>query len=452
MKKILILFTALFICGNIQAQNDSGGNEVLVLFHDTTVVASQPKRLADKDTLFDNLYALLSNFDRQTFDSNSTLSNLSSYKSLIIQETSFDALICRYIGLTGRIALKSWLTSGTSQDKRAVIFINADHAYNYSRPTSAARDLPLAQNLLMFNYRNDNGTLTGQNSIVGVGIDVGNVRTMTATPVGSGYWPDGVQPLGTSTVLYRYSGRGVADTVAAVAVVDTHYVALSLFQDPRYFTNGNFYHVLFELIQFAVTNGGSFPGFIPVELTSFAASVLGTDVNLSWITATELNNQGFDIQRSTDKNDWETIGFVDGFGTTTEMKYYSYSDNELKAGTYYYRLKQIDFDGTFDYSSVVEAVVTIPIEYALQQNYPNPFNPSTKINFSLAADSKVMLKIYDILGQEVTTLINGDMSLGEHEISFNAAGLNSGVYIYRLDAEGVNGKSFSSVKKMILSK
>jgi len=134
------------------------------------------------------------------------------------------------------------------------------------------------------------------------------------------------------------------------------------------------------------------------------------------------------------------------------MNYYSFTERKLAVGNYYYRIKQIDFDGTYEYSSVVEANVSIPIEYALQQNYPNPFNPSTKINFSLAADSKVLLKIYDILGQEISTLINTDISAGEHEINFDAYGLNSGVYFYRLDAVGVDGKEFTSVKKMILTK
>lgn len=451
MKKTIHLVLPLFSFFLLSAETYSQ-NDVLVLTHDTTVVTSQAKRLADQDSFFVHLNAMLTGYDYATFDSNSTLANLGNYKSLIIQETSFDAAICRYIGQAGKTALKSWLMSGTNQDRKTLIFIGADQGYNYSRSASAGRDIVLSQTLLKWNYRVDNGSMTGQYSIEGVGIDIGNTRTMTNLPAGGGYYPDGMQPLSGSTTLYKYTGRSAADTVAAVGVVDTGYIGLTLFQDPRYFTNGNFYYVLFALIQYAVNNGGTFPGFIPVELTSFAASVLGTDVRLSWMTATELNNQGFEIERSTDNNRWEKIGFVEGNGTTTEMKYYSFTDNKLKAGTYYYRLKQIDFDGTYEYSSVVEAEIVIPLEFSLQQNYPNPFNPSTKIKFSLAADSKVLLKIYDILGQEVTTLFNGDLSAGEHEIDFNASRLNSGVYLYRLDAQGINGKSFSSVKKMILGK
>jgi hypothetical protein len=134
------------------------------------------------------------------------------------------------------------------------------------------------------------------------------------------------------------------------------------------------------------------------------------------------------------------------------MNYYSYVDKSPEVGKYFYRLKQLDFDGTSSYSDLVEIDVNVPLEFALEQNYPNPFNPSTKINFSLAADSKVNLKIFDLLGQEVKTLVDAELVAGEHEINFDGAGLNSGVYFYRINAEGVNGKNFTSVKKMILNK
>ncbi len=452
MKKAMLLFISMLFCGSILPQGNQGGNSVLVLLHDTTVVSSQGKRLADKDSLQQALAIILANYDLATIDSNSTLPNLANYKSIILQETSFDATICRYLGQAGRTALKAWLNSGTPGDKKTLVSIGADQGYNYSRVGSAAIDLPLSQGLLKFNYRLDTGTLTGFYSTEGVGIDVGNTRTMTNAPAGSGYWPDGVQPLTGASVLYKYSSRSSTDSVAAVGVSETGYLGLSVFQDPRYFTNNHFQEVLLAVLQYAVANGGTFPGLIPVELVSFAANVSGNEVSLSWITASELNNAGFDIERSSDQAEWEKIGFIEGNGTSTEMNYYSYSDCKLAVGTYYYRIKQIDFDGTYEYSSVVEADVSIPIEYALQQNYPNPFNPSTKINFSLAADSKVLLKIYDILGQEISTLINTDISAGEHEINFDASSLNSGVYFYRLDAVGVDGKEFTSVKKMILTK
>jgi len=190
---------------------------------------------------------------------------------------------------------------------------------------------------------------------------------------------------------------------------------------------------------------------VPVELVSFTASVNENDVTLSWVTATEVNNQGFEIERNSG-NDFQNIGYVAGFGSSSETHSYSFVDASLNEGTYTYRLKQVDLDGSFEYSDVVEVDVTVPDVFALEQNYPNPFNPSTTINFSLAADSKVSLTVFDILGQEVANLINGNIAAGSHEINFNASDVNSGVYFYRIDATGVDGTNFTSVKKMILTK
>jgi len=192
-------------------------------------------------------------------------------------------------------------------------------------------------------------------------------------------------------------------------------------------------------------------GYIPVELTSFTATANNNNVVLNWATATEKNNQGFEIQRS-NGNGFTTIGFVKGAGTTTQPQNYQFIDRNLNSGTYSYRLKQIDLDGTSDLSKVVEVEILNPKEFSLNQNFPNPFNPSTKINFSLAADSKVSLKVFNVLGQEVSTLLNGNLAAGNHEINFNAAGMNTGVYFYKLEAAGIDGTNFSSVKKMILSK
>ena len=191
-------------------------------------------------------------------------------------------------------------------------------------------------------------------------------------------------------------------------------------------------------------------GVVPVELLSFAANVNETDVTLNWSTATETNNSGFQVERS-NGSAFESVGFVAGHGTTTEIQNYSFTDQNLASGNYTYRLKQVDFNGTFEYSNTIEAEVIVK-EFSLGQNYPNPFNPSTTINFSLAADSKVSLKIFDVLGQEVATLINGQMAAGSQKVSFNASSLNSGVYFYRIDASGVDGQKFSSTKKMILTK
>jgi Secretion system C-terminal sorting domain len=192
--------------------------------------------------------------------------------------------------------------------------------------------------------------------------------------------------------------------------------------------------------------------FIPVELTSFTAVTKENNVILNWSTATEVNNSGFEVQRSTNNNEFITAGFIDGKGTVSEVQDYTFTDKNLEVGNYSYRLKQVDYDGTSEYSDIVEVEVLAPNVYSLEQNYPNPFNPATVINFSLASNSKVTLKVFDALGQEVAELVNGKLLAGVHNINFNASILNSGVYFYRINAVGSDGTIFNSVKKMILLK
>ncbi|MCU0343651.1 MAG: T9SS type A sorting domain-containing protein [Ignavibacterium sp.] len=187
---------------------------------------------------------------------------------------------------------------------------------------------------------------------------------------------------------------------------------------------------------------------VPVELVSFSSSISGNKVSLNWITATELNNHGFEIERSLDESIWRIIGFDAGKGTTTENQYYSFVDDisDLLQNKVYYRLKQIDFNGNYRYSNVIE-VVRIPTEYNLAQNYPNPFNPSTIIKYSLSNQELVTLKIFDVLGKEVATLVSELKPAGDYEVNFNADQLVSGVYYYKL-----NAGDFVSTKKMILIK
>ncbi len=188
------------------------------------------------------------------------------------------------------------------------------------------------------------------------------------------------------------------------------------------------------------------PGVVPVELSSFTANVNGTDVNLTWSTATETNNNGFEVQRKSGE-EFVTIGFVRGNGTTTEIQNYSYTDSKLPIGSYSYRLKQVDFDGSFEYSNVVNVDLTAPTVFALEQNYPNPFNPSTLISYSIPQNSFVTLKVYDIIGNEVATLVNQTQSAGKYDIRFDASNLSNGVYLYSIKTD-----NFSSTKKMILMK
>ncbi len=185
----------------------------------------------------------------------------------------------------------------------------------------------------------------------------------------------------------------------------------------------------------------------PVELTSLTASSIGENVELKWFTATETNNQGFQVERMNSAGTFEQIGYVAGFGTTTEPKSYSYTDSKLESGNYTYRLKQIDFDGSFSYSEEVYVTVELPNVYSLEQNYPNPFNPSTTIKYSIAEDGFVKLAVYNLLGEEVTTIVNSTQKAGKYEVTFNANNLATGVYIYRLETG-----SFTSSKKLMLMK
>ena len=171
-----------------------------------------------------------------------------------------------------------------------------------------------------------------------------------------------------------------------------------------------------------------FDGEVPVELTSFTATVKNNSIVLDWKTSTEKNNQGFEIQRK-NGNDFYSIGFVEGKGTTTEPQQYSYIDKNLENGVYEYRLKQIDFDGSFQYSDVVNSEVLSIAGFQIKQNYPNPFNPST--NF-------VNLSVFNLLGEKVSELVNEVKDSGEYEVNFNASGLPSGIYIAKISSGEFN--------------
>lgn len=186
---------------------------------------------------------------------------------------------------------------------------------------------------------------------------------------------------------------------------------------------------------------------IPVELTAFSASIHNGQVVLNWATATEINNAGFEIEHKSANSNWKNIGFVNGNGSTTEPQSYTFADKSPVAGVNYYRLKQVDFDGTFEYSNVVEVSVGIPTVFAVEQNYPNPFNPSTVINYQIPSSEFVSLKVFNVIGKEIATLINEVQPAGNYSVTFDADNLPSGLYLYRLEA----GK-YSKTMKMMLVK
>ncbi len=188
---------------------------------------------------------------------------------------------------------------------------------------------------------------------------------------------------------------------------------------------------------------------IPVELTSFSAETEKNSVTLKWTTATEVNNQGFAIEKKDGK--WKSVGFIEGKGNTTERQNYIFTETNIQVGIHIYRLKQIDYDGTFEYSDEIEADVSTPEEYTLKQNYPNPFNPMTTIEYSLPENAEVKIDIFNSLGEMVRTLVNNTKEAGYQKVSFDASSLPSGTYIYQIKAKGET-KTFVDSKKMLLVK
>jgi hypothetical protein len=222
-------------------------------------------------------------------------------------------------------------------------------------------------------------------------------------------------------------------------------------------TVGNSASVTGRLLGGAVTATGAVSmdavTVLPVELMTFTVAAHQMNAVLDWSTATELNNYGFDVERRGEGDGlFERIGFVEGNGTTNAPRNYSYTDNHLSPGAYSYRLKQIDRDGMFSYSYAVDVIVRrTDKSFSLTQNYPNPFNPATTIEYNLETPSQVSLKIYNLIGDEVATLVNGRQDAGNYVVSFNTSKgtytFPSGVYFYRLQAG-----TFISTKRLILMK
>lgn len=193
--------------------------------------------------------------------------------------------------------------------------------------------------------------------------------------------------------------------------------------------------------------GDSLQNPLPVELSSFISAVNGRNVTLNWSTSSEINNSGFDVERSFN-NIWNKIGNISGNGTTNSQNSYTFTDRVLTSGIYYYRLKQMDFNGNFKYYNLSNEIqIGIPEKYDLSQNYPNPFNPSTRINYNIPEDSKVSLRIFDISGKEVNKLVDEFKTAGYYSVNFNASTLSSGIYFYTISAG-----NFITTKKMTLLK
>ncbi|MEW6062061.1 MAG: lamin tail domain-containing protein, partial [Bacteroidota bacterium] len=193
---------------------------------------------------------------------------------------------------------------------------------------------------------------------------------------------------------------------------------------------------------------------LPVELSSFAVRQKNTVIYLQWKTVTEKNCYGFEIERSNSNDEWSKIGFVEGHGTSSSPNEYFFKDQKLKTGHYYYRLKQIDRDGNFQYYGNIEVIIEAPNKFSMGQNYPNPFNPQTTLRYGVPQTSRVKLQIFNTLGQVVATLVNEQKDAGYYETNWNAANYPSGVYFYRIEANATENPTnrFVETKKMLLLK
>jgi V8-like Glu-specific endopeptidase len=273
--------------------------------------------------------------------------------------------------------------------------------------------------------------------ITGYGVDGGTANQTQQTHVGPNWGSSGTTMRYQTDTQGGNSGSPVIDELTQYATgVHTHGGCNS--------SGGNNNGTSFFLTAFwaAVDSG-----IIPVELTSFTAVGYEDYAEISWITATETNNAGFSLERKSTNSNWIEVAFINGNGTTTETKAYNYVDEQLNVGAHSYRIKQIDYDGTFTYSKLVEVDITAPDNYALFQNYPNPFNPSTTIKFSVPAEAVVQLNIFNAIGEKVAEVFNGSLNAGYHEMIFDASALTSGIYFYRLESN-----EFVISKKMMLIK
>ncbi|MBK7631523.1 MAG: T9SS type A sorting domain-containing protein [Ignavibacteriales bacterium] len=427
------------VTGDLYPGDDTLTTTINVVVPTFPVVICYSRATANERSNIDSVLLALATFNFTSFD---TLNRdfgtpeLTHWQTVIwCEESSIPALEIQ--------AIEDFLDGGTTGMQKSLLIAGDDIGYYHGRLASTTYDSVFYSEYLHALYFADDGNGTAdQSRICGVAVNPGLCDSLTSS------FPDGIGVVNGSVVAYRFNDLPAAsDTVISVAFDGTTYNVLYHafeFREIVIPVTEDVSQIMLGSLSWIVGAGGS----IPVELTSFTSVVRDNDVTLNWKTATETNNSSFVVERKSNHNSQFTqIANIPGRGTTTEPVSYSYTDVDLIAGTYTYRLKQIDLDGTFDYIGSIEVEVVPPKVFALEQNYPNPFNPTTTIKYSVPTSGLVNLSIFNVLGEKVTDLINKEVEAGSYELNFNASNLSSGVYFYKLEAG-----SFTSIKKMMLIK
>ncbi|MCB0727558.1 MAG: T9SS type A sorting domain-containing protein [Ignavibacteriae bacterium] len=337
-----------------------------------------------------------------------------------------------YNSTTGILYTIGGAGSGAYAERIYSLNINTAAATFLGGPYSVGSD----GEVIAFNY--DDGYIYHWSGNVTANMEKINASTFVATPV-------------------TQSGASHAEIWGAVYIGGNTFIATDINLNAYTITPAGFVSVQqTNIASDAVRGLGYVDALLPVELSSFTSSVNGRNVELKWSTVSETNNSGFEIERSEvnseNSSNWLKAGYVNGNGTSVNVNNYIFTDRGISSGKYSYRLKQIDFNGNFEYHNLSgEVLIGVPADFSVSQNYPNPFNPSTKINYDIPVDGNVNITLFDVSGKEVATIVNEVKTAGYYTVSFDASSLPSGTYFYRINSTG-NGINFIATKKMLLLK
>ncbi|MBS1492789.1 MAG: T9SS type A sorting domain-containing protein [Bacteroidetes bacterium] len=349
-----------------------------------------------------------------------------------------------------RDSLKSFLDNSVAESQKTLAVFGNDLAlvndpiYNNSASIS---DTTFLRQYLHAQYIGDNW-LTSVPLAASVLKGTGSLLPIASSVITDAS-PDFVKPVNNGVAgLVPFTEDGNGDTATTVIYDGTTYNSLfctNLYS--KFSTNTN---MVFTTISQWVFDSS---GVLPVELANFSYDVEQNNVNLKWMTVSENNNSGFDIERKLGNSSWQRISFVRGNSTSNTQHSYSYTDNITNAGVYNYRLKQIDFNGNYKYYNLNSEVnIGAPKKFTLKQNYPNPFNPSTNIEYELPDNAKVMINIYDVTGRLAGTLVNDVQNAGYYKVQFDAGKMNlaSGLYIYQIVTESPGARNVKSLKMLLI--